>query len=161
VNSTKDLVEIPLSSPGRLLIAGFMHLILQETLLAIETERRDQFNQSFLLVDQLLAVYGEEELVEQLYRDIPAACPWEVVADLLAILIWSTSDNGAAITQVTDQWLVEGADLRKIRIGLHLDTYPFLERARMEAILTGVAIQHPEVAAKCHELIESRSGIDE
>jgi len=138
-----------------------MHPILQETLLAIEAERRDQFDQSFLLADQLLAVYGEEELVEQLYRDIPAACPWEVVADIFAILIWSTSDNGAAITQVTDQWLVEGDDLRKIRIALHLDTYPFLERAKMEAILTGLAGQHPEVAQKCQELIESRRAVDE
>ena len=78
--------------------------------------------------------------------------------DLFAILIWSTSDNGNAITQVTDQWLVEGDDLRKIRIALHLDTYPFLERGRMEAILTELANLHPEVAQKCHELIESRSG---
>jgi hypothetical protein len=37
----------------------------------------------------------------RLDRDIPASCPWEVIADL-CILVWSIPDNGAALAGTTE-----------------------------------------------------------
>lgn len=137
-----------------------MSKLLEETLSAIQTERRGEFDRSFDLVDDLLAEYGENNLAERLYQEISPKWHWEVIADLFAILIWSTSDNGCyALTTVTDQWLQEGDDIRKIQIALHLDIFPFLYPDQMSNVLTNIAERYPEVAAQCEELIGSRNKI--
>jgi hypothetical protein len=135
--------------------------ILAETLAAIGSERGGQFDRSFALVDRLLAEFGEGDLAERLYAAIPIECPWEVVADLFGILLWSTSDNGEAISRATEGWLRSGEDPRRVRVALHLDSYPFLDRSEMEQVLRGVAARHPEVAPKCDELIEARRKLPE
>jgi hypothetical protein len=135
--------------------------ILTETLAAIEMERGGQFGRSFALVDRLLAEFGEANLAERLYAAIPSACPWEVVADLFGILQWSTCDNGAALDRAAEGWLRTGEDLRRVRVALHLDSYPFRERSEMERVLRDVAARHPEVAARCDELIASRRRLPE
>jgi hypothetical protein len=112
-------------------------------------------------VDCLLAEFGEGDLAERLYDAIPIECPWEVVADLFGILQWSTSDNGAALSRATEGWLRAGEDPRRMRVALHLDSYPFLDRSEMEQVLRGVAARHPEVAARCDELIEARRQLPE
>jgi len=132
--------------------------VLTDTLAAIGAEQGGPFDRSFALVDGLLAEFGEADLAERLFAEIPGECPWEVVADLFGILTWSTSDNGAAILRTTDGWLRAGEDLRRIRIALHLDTYPFLDRSEMGRALKAVAAKHPEVASRCDELIRTRSG---
>jgi hypothetical protein len=134
--------------------------VLQETLSTIELED-GEFNKSFDLVNKLLVIYGERNLAERLYSEIPSECSWKVVANLFAILIWSTTDNGTALTEVTDNWLVEGNDVRKIQIALNLDTYPFQNRDRMIEVLSKLAIRYPEVSAKCSELIASRRNLKE
>jgi hypothetical protein len=78
------------------------------------------------------------------------------VADLFAILIWSTSDNGHELTETTEQWLLEAKDVRKVQIALHLDVYPFLDHSKMNEVLTKVASELPSVANRCNELIKSR-----
>lgn len=135
--------------------------ILAETLAAIGSERGGRFDRSFALVDRLLAEFGEVDLAERLYATIPIECPWEVVADLFGILEWSTSDNGAALIRATESWLRAGEDTRRIRVALHLDSYPFLDRSEMEQVLRKVAAKHHEVAARCNELIESRRRLPE
>jgi hypothetical protein len=130
--------------------------ILKETLATIEAERGTRFDRSFGWVDRLLAEFGEADLAERLYAVIPSECPWEVIADLFGILVWSTSDNGAALSRAAEGWLRAGEDLRRIRVALHLDSYPFLDRSEMEQVLKDVASKHPEVAARCDELIGSR-----
>jgi hypothetical protein len=130
--------------------------ILVETLAAIGSERGEKFDRSFALVDRLLAELGEIDLAERLYAAIPIECPWEVIADLFGILLWSTSDNGAALSRATEGWLQAGEDLRRMRVALHLDSYPFLDRSEMEQVLREVATRHPEVAARCNELVEAR-----
>ena len=127
---------------------------------AIAAERPD-FRRSFRLVDDVLSEFGEASLAERLYDAIPTDRPWEDVADLFGILVWSTSDNGSALTRVTDGWLKEGSDLRRCQIALHLDTYPFRERVEMEAVLRRVAERMPELAPKCDELIQSRRQLRE
>ncbi|MEW6129431.1 MAG: hypothetical protein AB1757_20490 [Acidobacteriota bacterium] len=134
-----------------------MNRILQDTLAMIKAERGGSGSERFALVDKLLLEYGENNLAERLYNDIPPEWTWGIVADLFAILIWSTSDNGHALTNVTDQWLEQGDDLRKIQIALHLDTYPFLQRDKMNSVLSSLATRYPIVADRCNELILSRS----
>lgn len=135
--------------------------ILMETLAAIGAERGGQFDRSFALVNRLLAEFGEADLAERLYSAIPSECPWEVVADLFGILQWSTRNNGAALNKAAEGWLRVGEDLRRIRIALFLDTYPFVDRYEMERVLKGIAALHPEVASRCNELIESRGQLPE
>jgi hypothetical protein len=135
--------------------------ILAETLAAIGSERGEKFDRSFTLVDRLLAEFGEGDLAERLSAAIPIECPWEVVADLFGILQWSTSDNGATLSRATEGWLRAGEDPRRMRVALHLDSYPFLDRSEMEQVLRGVAARHPEVAARCDELIEARRKLPE
>lgn len=135
--------------------------ILAETLAAIGAERGGRFDRSFALVDRLLAEFGEVDLAERLYAAIPIECPWEVVAGLFGILLWSTSDNGAAISRATESWLRAGEDVRRVRVALHLDSYPLLARSEMEQVLRSVAAKHPEVAARCDELIKLRRQLPE
>lgn len=130
---------------------------LQQTLSMIEAERTGNFHESFRLVDELLKEYGEQDIAEHLYRDIPTDCSWEVVADLFGILIWSMSDAGAAaLFDTTNQWLLEGDNLRKIRIALNKDLYPFRNSHQMRDVLFELANRYPEVAQQCHEFIASR-----
>lgn len=94
-------------------------------------------------------------MAERLYAAIPIESPWEVVADLFGILLWSTSDNGEAINRATEGRLWSGEEPRRVRVALHLDSYSFLDRSEMEQVLRGVAARHPEVAPKCDELIDA------
>jgi hypothetical protein len=135
--------------------------IVLETLAAIEAERGGPFDRSFALAHCLLAEFGEADLAERLYAAIPADCPWEIVADLFGILQWSTQDNGAALSRAMEGWLQAGQDLRKIRIALFQDSYPFLDCQEMERVLRDVTAQYPEVAGRCGELIESRRRLPE
>ncbi len=130
--------------------------ILAETLAAIAAERGAHFDRSFILVDRLLAEFGEGDLAERLYAAIPIECPWEVIADLFGILEWSTSDNGTSLSRATEDWLRAAEDPRRMRVALNLDSYPFLDRSEMERILSRVAAIYPDVAARCDELIEAR-----
>ena len=131
--------------------------LLKQTLFMIEAERERDFDESFLFVDELLKEYGEENLADRLYSDIPIDFSWEVISDLFGILIWSMSDAGAAtFFDTTNQWLLEGNDLRKIRIALHLDFYPFYNQQQMQIVLSELANQYPEVAQQCHDFIASR-----
>jgi hypothetical protein len=130
--------------------------ILTQTLETIAAERGGRFDRSFGLVKKLLADFGDGDLAERLYAAIPDDCSWEIVADLFGILEWSTDDNGAALRRAAEGWLRDSDDLRRIRVALHLDTYPFLDRTEMERVLRDLAAHYPEVAVRCGELIESR-----
>ncbi|WP_165228194.1 hypothetical protein [Aquisphaera insulae] len=130
--------------------------LLDETLAAIASERGGGFNRSFSLASDLLAEYGEPRLAERLITDIPPTVPWEVVADLLGILSWTTSDNGSASFRTAERWLREATDLRRILIALNLDVYPFLDSKEMERVLLRVADRHPEASGRCRELIAAR-----
>lgn len=136
--------------------------ILQQTLAAIQNERDQSFDKSFELADDLLAEYGESNLAERLYQEIPSDCPWEIVADLFAILVWSLSDPGSSsLIDTTNRWLSQGDDLRKIQIALNIDIHPFAEQATMVDVLSRVASRYPDVAPRCRELITSRKQIRE
>lgn len=135
--------------------------LLAKTLDAVATERPTRFDRSFDLAGRLVAVYGEDDLASRLYRDIPAEYPWQVVADLFNLLIWSTADNGASLTRTTEGWLRQGDDVRKVLVALHLDVYPFGDSDEMERILKLVAARHPSAVGRCRELIASRQASGE
>ena len=121
--------------------------------LAVE---RNNFDRSFGLVDEVIREFGEADLANRLYEAIPRGRPWQDIADMFGILIWSTSDNGHALTSTTEQWLRDTTDVRQVQIALHLDVFPFMDRATMEQVLSKVAATFPEVAQRCRELTESR-----
>ncbi|MGF1486428.1 MAG: hypothetical protein ACFBSE_04875 [Prochloraceae cyanobacterium] len=131
-------------------------MILKKTLAALLSEEEDENEDIFDLVDQLVAEYGEEDLAQRLYRDIPQDYPWDLIAELYDILIWSTNDNGTALIKTTQQWLLEGDDIRKIQIALNLGVYPFKERSKMVEVLSKLAIQYPAIASRCQEWINKR-----
>ena len=132
--------------------------LIAETLDTIAAER-DKFHRSFALVFEVIRSFGEAGLAERLYKAIPRERPWQDVADLFGILIWSTSDNGRALTRTTEQWLIVAADVRQVQIALHLDVYPFSspssEPGTMERVLGNVAAKFPEASQQCCELVES------
>ena len=112
-------------------------------------------------LEELLREYGEVDLADRLASEIPPELPWELVVDLLDILVLTTSDNGAALQRAAEGWLKAGDDLRRIRMALHLEVYPFLDRSEMEEVLSGLAARYPEFAVRCRELIESRRRLAE
>lgn len=133
-----------------------MNEALSSAVDAIRRERDTRFNQAFAAARRLVDEYGEHGLAERIAAEIPASVPWEIVADLLGILIWTTQDNGLAIQRQTEQWLLEGEDLRKITLALHLDVYPFADPQQMRQVLQRVAETHPSAAAQCDALVRQR-----
>jgi hypothetical protein len=136
-----------------------MNHALAEAVQTVAEERGRPFDKAFEAASRLVTEYGEAGLAERVITDTPASVPWEVVADLLGILEWSTQDNGAAIHKEVEAWLLEGMDLRKVQVALHLDVYPFDSLARMSLVLGQVSATHPQVASRCAQLIEQRRAI--
>jgi hypothetical protein len=133
--------------------------LLKNTLSTIKTEWNNhrKFDESFNLVDQLFRVYGEDNLAERLSSNIPLEYSWEVVANLFAILIWSMNDKGAsALIATTEDWFLEGNDLRKVQIALNLDIYPFRNKNKMVEVLSSLSESYPEIISRCKELVASR-----
>lgn len=134
-----------------------MNPILQKSLDAICLERDGfEYSTAFDAAYELVKEYGEENLANRLFSEIPRAIPYEIVADLFNILIWQTSDNGSALCRETDDWLIETSDNRKILISLAMDAYPFLDFEKMKTVLTNLANSKPKFSEKCKKLILSR-----
>ena len=133
-----------------------MNTHLANAVAAVAKERGGQFEEAFRAAERLTAEFGEPGLAERVASQVPDSVPCEVVSDLLSILEWSTQDNGAAIRAQAEQWLTEGTNLRNIQIALGLESYPFEALSQMTKVLTKVAEAHPEVAARCFQLIEQR-----
>jgi len=135
--------------------------LLTQTLRTVQREREAMlFDVSFAWVQRLITEEGEEQLTERLDAAIPHTWPWEVVADLVGILVGMTRDNGAAIFRSAEGWLREGTNLRRIQIVLAQHRYPFFhDPAAMERILSGIAQRFPAVADRCADLITSRKRV--
>jgi len=139
-----------------------MSTVLGNALETIEKERSsNRFHDAFTAVDEVLKEWGENQLADRLVGAIPSTVSWEVVADLLGILTWSTSDNGAAIMRTAERWLREGDDNRKLQIALNLDAYPFRDRTEMEQVLGHLSEVNSVVAARCQVFIATRRELKE
>lgn len=132
-----------------------MKAILSKTLEKIKKESGN-FDNTFELVDCLVSEYGENKLGSRLYNEIDKSIDCNIIADLFNILIWSTSDNGSQLIRETETWLVEAKDIRKIKIAINLDIYPFQEKKKMELVLNNIKSKYPDLAKRCISLIKSR-----
>lgn len=134
-----------------------MHQVVERALNVIAAEISEpEYTEAFRAVHAVVVEFGEENLADRLFADIPDSIPFMQVAQLFDFLAWQTNDNGSAMTRTVERWLVEGTDLRKIQIALSLDVYPFPDEHEMYRVLSDVAVSLPEMAGTCQQLISSR-----
>ena len=121
-------------------VADTMSPVLSAALQTLCQERDSgEYSAAFEAVSALVNEYGECELANRLFEEIPGTVPFELVAELFNLLVWQTNDNGDAITQTAESWLCKGSDIRKLRIALNLDVYPFLDEVEMRQVLSALA----------------------
>ncbi len=134
-----------------------MHPSLKHALNIISIERNaTEYSQAFDAVLEVVNVFGEPDLANRLFVEIPRTVPETLVAELFNLLAWQTNDNGAAMTREVEAWLREGLDTRKLTIAMGLQVYPFPDAQEMYQVLTTLAEVVPEVAARCQGLIALR-----
>lgn len=139
-----------------------MHWTIEKALRAIAIERdEEEYDSAFDAVRQLVEVLGENDLANRIFQDIPGEIPFELIVDLFNLLSWQTEDNGAAIARTVEQWLITGQDIRRLRIALNLDVYPFVDAQQMSRTLSVVAEKFPRLAGRCCHLIDSRQAAEE
>lgn len=131
--------------------------ILDQLTEAIARERSTSFRECFRLARALVDTYGEDRLADRLFDEIPYTVSWEIVADLLGILIWITKDDGAGITHSADDWLRAASDERKVHIALYLETFPFVDAEEMILVFSIVKDKFPDLKPRCDELIRERA----
>jgi hypothetical protein len=134
-----------------------MHPSLKQALDIIAIERNAaEYDLAFDSVREVVSVFGELNLANRLFEEIPQTVAEGLVADLFNLLAWQTNDNGSAITREVETWLREGQDARKITIALSLDVYPFPDAHQMYQVLSKIAAAIPELAERCQALITLR-----
>lgn len=116
---------------------------------------------TFSLVDQLIREQGEDKIADWVVDSSPLMTPWESVAEILAIMIWSTSDNGTRIMRDAERWLASGTDERRAFVAMNLDVYPFRDPREMESVLLEVAAAFPKLAELCESMVASRKKLEE
>jgi hypothetical protein len=134
-----------------------MHQVVERALNVIAAESSEpEYTEAFSAARAVVLEFGEENLADRLFTDIPDSISFMQVARLFDFLAWQTEDNGSAMTRAIERWLVEGTNLRKVQIALNLDVYPFLVEHEMYRVLSDVAASLPEMADKCQQIISSR-----
>ena len=124
---------------------------------AVVEERPGAFHAAFASVAALVPHYQLDTVADRIVDDIPATIPWEVAADLLGMLMWTTMDNGASIVRAAEQWLNAAVDLRRVQIALSLDVYPFKNNQAMQHVLANVARRFPDLAQQCDRCVAERA----
>lgn len=98
-----------------------MQPILAQVIAAICRERDQRFKDTLPLVQQLLFDYGEHDLANRLYAEIPRDVPFEIVADLFVLILRSGNEVCSdAIARSMRSWLRQAADSRKLSIALRV-----------------------------------------
>lgn len=134
-----------------------MHQTVERALNVIAGESSEpEYTEAFSAAHAVVVEFGEDNLADRLFADIPDSLSFRQVARLFDFLAWQTDDNGSAMTRTAERWLVEGTGLRKIQIALNLEVYPFADEHEMYRVLSDVAISHPQAASRCRWLISSR-----
>ena len=134
-----------------------MHQVVERALNVIATESSEpEYTEAFSAARAVVLEFGEENLADRLFADIPDSISYMQVARLFDFLAWQTEDNGSAMTRAIERWLVEGTNLRKVQIALNLDVYPFLDEREMDRVASDVAVSLPEMADRCQQIISSR-----
>ncbi|EUB84920.1 hypothetical protein [Pseudomonas sp. GM30] len=134
-----------------------MHQVVERALNVIAAESSEpEYTEAFSAARAVVLEFGEENLADRLFADIPDSISFMQVARLFDFLAWQTEDNGSAMTRSIERWLVEGTNLRKVQIALNLEIYPFPDEREMYRVLSDVAASLPEMADKCQQIISSR-----
>ncbi|WP_421526326.1 hypothetical protein [Pseudomonas yamanorum] len=134
-----------------------MRQVVERALKVIAAESSEpEYTEAFSAVHAVVIEFGEENLADRLFADIPDSISFMQVARLFDFLAWQTDDNGSAMTRTAERWLVECTDLRKIQIALNLEVYPFPDELEMYRVLSDVAESFPQMADRCQQLISSR-----
>lgn len=134
-----------------------MHPVVKRALEVIASESLEpEYTDALKCARSVVVEFGEQNLADRLFANIPDSVSFLLVAKLFNFLAWQTDDNGSAMTRAVERWLVEGTNLRKIQIALNLDVYPFLDGREMYRVLSEVTVSHPQVAYRCQLLISSR-----
>ncbi|NVZ50739.1 hypothetical protein HX792_10365 [Pseudomonas sp. B6002] len=134
-----------------------MHQSVERALNVIAAESSEpEYTEAFSAAHAVVVEFGEENLADRLFADIPDTISFRQVARLFDFLAWQTEDNGSAMTRTVERWLVEGTSLRKIQIALNLEVYPFPDEHEMHRVLSAVAVSHPQVAGICQSLMSSQ-----
>ena len=69
-----------------------------------------------------------------------------VIADLFDRMIWVFADNGGALLAVVREWLDQGDDLRRVKIGLAMqEAFVYARRTDIEEAFARLARRYPEV----------------
>jgi len=110
----------------------------------------------FRLVNVVILEMGEEGIADRVVDATPNAMPWSQIANVLGIMIWSTSDNGDGIMRAAESWLLDAKDERRAFIALHLDVYPFKDPTEMKTVLERVSSIHSGLSEACEAMISSR-----
>jgi hypothetical protein len=129
------------------------HLVLA-TLAEVERLRPLDFNGPDELVLQLLQSYpSEQSLADLLWGDLPNDASVQVIADLLSLWTWRTSDNGSQIMRTVERWIDECVNSKQIAVALNLDGYPFIDDHNRMEKLQQVADKFPDLKPRCLEII--------
>ncbi len=112
----------------------------------ISKEKDSGWSKSYDCVDNLIEEYGDDLFAERLLNDIPGNISAGVVADILNIAIWSTSDNGAGIIKTAAKWLGECDSERKVKIALALDVVLVPEFANREKLFSRIRSSFPHIS---------------
>lgn len=98
-----------------------MQPVLAQVIASICRERDQRFKDTLPLVQQLLSEYGEHDLANRLYAEIPRDVPYEVVADLFDLVLRSGNESCTdAIARSMRSWLRQAADNRKLNVALRV-----------------------------------------
>ncbi|MBD9609537.1 hypothetical protein [Pseudomonas sp. PDM08] len=134
-----------------------MYQVVARALEVIALECHEaEYTEAFSAVQAIVTEFGEVDLADRLFANVPESIPFLLVAKLFDLLAWQTDDNGSAMTRTIERWLAEGTNLRKVRIALNLDVYPFPDEREMYRVLSLVVEAHPQLTDKCQQLISSR-----
>ncbi len=81
------------------------------------------------------------------------------IAEQLALLVWSTDDNGSEIMTAIERWL-QSDDIDRVRVAVEgLGVFPFRHRGEMDAVLALVKARWPDLAEKCDRLVAARAAL--
>lgn len=134
-----------------------MNLAVASALDAVRAERGSRLVTAFEKAQAVLDQLGEFGIASRVVSEAPHASSKDI-ADLLSILCWMGTDNGAGIRREAEEWLTTATDAQRVEVALHLEAYPFLDQFEMERVLRNVASKHSHLGGRCFELIEARKG---
>ena len=94
-----------------------------------------------------------ENIADHLFDHRVTNLPPEVLADVLARLVWVMDDNGEAIGRALRQWF-DSNDPERIEIALCFDEFFLFEsREEMIRVFSRVSLAFPEFCARCEEVL--------